>query len=118
MNSTQRSLVGMDVIVGAYRGIEEEPDEPTGDGLSEAVDELLGLDLKQVTPYLSAAMSAFPQGEDKEKEKEKAAREAEQKKKEEEEKSKASSKKTVVVVLGIIGVGLLGLGTFLAVRKK
>lgn len=119
------ALKGLNVIIGSDDDVtDEETDDvinqDINDGLFDAVNEIAGVDISTFTPYLSAFASGFGGGDDakaKAAAEETAKKAAEAAKREEEQRSK-NSKTTLYVVLGIIGVALLGGGTYLVARKR
>ena len=86
----------------------------------EIVNQVLGTDLSQVTPYLSAFASGFgQQTPDAAKVAAQAKKDADLKAKEQESERKAKSTREIVwSVIGVLGVGVLGFGVYRATRKK
>ncbi len=92
------------------------------EGLTAAVNEIMGVSFSDVTPYLSAIAQGAQgfAGDDKAKAAaaaEEAKKQAAKDAKEAAEKQK-SSKTTLYVVLGVLGATVLGVGGYFVARKK
>lgn len=85
----------------------------------EVVNEVMGVDLSQVTPYLSAFASGFGPKQDAAKSAEQAKKDADLKAKEAESERKAKSAREIVwTVLAVLGAGVLGSSIYFAARRK
>ncbi|MES2179840.1 MAG: hypothetical protein V4550_18410 [Gemmatimonadota bacterium] len=130
MSLNQRAQRGFDVVVACHRIGDDAPandDEfdtsadivvERFDGFTEAVTELVGVDMSQVTPYLSAFASGFGAGGSPDAKAVEAAKvQAEAMRKQEEKRAADSKKTTMWVVGGLIGAAVLGGGVYLVARK-
>ncbi len=119
-----RSLRGLRVIIGGDHGTtapepEVVDDNDDDDGMYDAVTELFGAGgMDKVTPFLSAFASGF--GGDKDKAAKDAQEQRDRLAKLERDRAdaEAKSRKMLWIIFGIVGIGVLGTGTYFVMKGR